>query len=229
MRFLIIFLLSFSVTTQAQEQGKKAKAAPVVKSEQKSELDQPAETQPPPRPTAGKQFSPNIEEWYTLWGLGFSGVKYPSDVQNSLDSLNGLRHTTFNFDVLGFYWPWSNQHTMHGVIFNFVSDGYHDSTGSLTISQNLFAYSIHHFFGENIGDGWYVRGDVGIAVYNITISDSSTTLTAQSENGFGILFGGGYAWPISSETRFLLGANVATRNVKESKISTLNLTAGWLF
>lgn len=222
----IITLLCITTSLRAQETSQVKDAKTVMP----PAVANPAATANGPAQAAVDTPSRN-ENWYTLWGFGFSSAKYADKDQKVLDGLTNVTRTTVNVDVLGFYWPFNTHRTMQGVILNSVSDSFSDSSGRLTLSQSLIAYSVHHFFGQNIGDGWFLRGDIGIAQYSISFSNTSGSYstTARSESGSGVLLGAGYAWPISMETRFLLTASIASRKVSDYSIGSFNLAASWLF
>lgn len=130
-----------------------------------------------PKPSSGPTLD---EDWYTLWGFGFSSIRYQDDdVQNALNDLKdtpGVDHTAVNVDVLGFYWPFADRKSMQGFIINSVSDSYTSDAGDLTVSQALYAYSYHRFYGANIGDGWFWRGDVGLAIHTMSVEVAGVSL-----------------------------------------------------
>ena len=176
---------------------------------------------------------PSINEpWYTLWGFGFPSIEYEKDLQSAINKINsfpGIVHTAFNFDFFGFYWPDHSFKTMYGVVLNSVSDSIAYKTDTLTILQYTLAFSTHHFFGVNIGDGWFIRGDVGPTWYVAeTIIAGEKTLTS-SDYGLGLMFGGGYSFIIGKETRMPLGFYLAHRSVKGESITTTSLSLGFLF
>lgn len=139
-------------------------------------------------------------------------------------------------DILGFYWPLSGNKTMIGFVFNTAGDSIEYTNGAeTTVTTSMLGFSAHHFFGENIGDGWFVRGDVGLARASIDIDNVYYDLDETTDFGLGLLVGGGYAMPIGEETRLLLGLYV--RPIPElefnssSKIkgTVTTFTAGFLF
>ena len=173
------------------------------------------------------------ESWYTLWGLGLSRATYEDPIDGILDDLedaDGVDRITINLDFLGFYWPDPNYKTMYGVIINAVNDQFTDSIGdTFSILQYTIGFSVHHFFGTNIGDGWFVRGDIGPAFYVIDLDTNSGDFRDDSDFGYGLLAGGGYALPIGSETRMLFGSYLAYRSADSDDITTLNFSVSFLF
>jgi hypothetical protein len=178
------------------------------------------------------------ESWYTLWGLGFSAAKYSSDVGDMFNTIKdqpGIdRNDLLNLDLLGFYWPLEGNNTMIGVIINGLSDKLTGPGGHFTVTTALLAFSTHHFFGKNIGDGWFVRGDVGLSRASVEIKTASTNLNKTSDPELGVMFGGGYAFPISQGTRLLVGLYVRPlpeMDIDGAKLkgTITNVTAGFLF
>lgn len=109
------------------------------------------------------------ESWYTLWGFGLSaGPRYSGGEAgniNDFDNLPGVRRSTVNYDLLGFYWPTSDHRSMYGVVMNMISDQFEDGFTTFSFSQALISFSYHSFLGVNIGDGWFWRGDIGLASF----------------------------------------------------------------
>ncbi len=191
-------------------------------------------TQTQPTTTQAVRTTPTIDEdWYTLWGLGFSSVRYGDDqLQDAVDNLedtSGVDRGTINLDLLGFYWPHADKKSMSGFIINSIGDTFTGPGGDMTISQALYAYSFHHFFGANIGDGWFLRGDIGLAKFSINVDTTTLNVNDSSDWGWGVLGGGGYAFAIGTETRMLLGAYYSHRKADEDTAGTLNVTLGFLF
>lgn len=118
---------------------------------------------------------------------------------------------------------------MQGFIINAVVDVLDGPGGVASISQDLYAYSYHHFFGVNVGDGWFLRGDVGIVKYQLKLDTTLISYNETSKAGFGVLGGGGYGFAIGTETRLLLGAYWSHRKAEDLKASDLNFTVGFLF
>jgi hypothetical protein len=181
-----------------------------------------------------------VESWYTYWAIGGASIDYGSDVNRLMDeaeAIPGVSRTKLAFDLLGFYWPVKDDRTMIGFVANTTSDSVTDGATTLTITQNLFGLSGMRFFGSEIGDGVFLRGDAGFA--NATIRAESAgctssgcyTLSAQdsSDTGFGYLLGIGYGLPISSGTRILLSLNFADRDIEGDHTNTVGFTVGGLW
>ncbi|MEQ1665883.1 MAG: hypothetical protein ABL927_10960 [Bdellovibrionales bacterium] len=183
----------------------------------------------PPKKSSGVTAD---EDWYTLWGLGISGISYSDkSLQAAVDIMDrtpGIDHSASNFDLFGFYWPMADRKSMQGFIINVLSDSFTAGNESLTIDQNLYAYSYHKFYGANIGDGWFLRGDIGL-VKDIVEVKGTLAFTSTSKTGFGVLAGGGYGWGIGTDTRMLLGLYVSSRKASNIASSASNIGFSFLF
>lgn len=172
------------------------------------------------------------ESWYTLWGFGLAGTTYNSELQQPLDDIESnpnVNRTTLGLDLFGFYWPLSGHKTMMGFVVSAVGDNYNWTNGSLQVNQYLYGFSTHHFFGKNIGDGWFVRGDVGIAKYLLLVTDTSFSYGTESESGFGMLVGGGYGFPLGKQTRLLVTLKLSKLKAEDTDSTATSLVAGFLF
>ncbi len=200
-----------TTTEEVDENGKVIKKTEKVESETD---DSAPEVKAEPKEEAPKNVwagmpTPN-EDWYTLWGLGFSKASYSGDLgdayEKSADAPGIDRSSTMNLDILGFYWPLSGHKTMMGFIFNVAGDTAEDNVGGeLSLYTYLMGFSVHHFFGRNIGDGWFVRGDAGLSWATVELSSSGITAEERSDMTLGFMFGGGYGFAIGEETRLLVG------------------------
>lgn len=176
------------------------------------------------------------EDWYTLWGFGFSSVSYSGNLGDAYETLGDAydRSSTVNADLFGFYWPSLTPNTIMGVNLNIAADSIEGLNVDAALRTYLLAFSTYHFFGTNIGDGWFVRGDVGFTHYNVEFKAGVTDLNKSSDRELGIMFGGGYAFAISDETRVLFGLYIRPIPELEKTGDTLkgtvtNFTAGFLF
>ncbi len=151
------------------------------------------------------------EDWYTYWAIGTVNHDYPGGLNPELDSLEalpGVDRTETAFDMFGFYWPQS-ENSLLGFVISGSVDRFESRFSELQITQNLLGISGMRFFGSEIGDGFFVRVDAGLA--QVTLEDSFLTVT--SERGFGYLLGVGYAFPVSNESRILVGVSFSDKQV----------------
>ncbi len=108
---------------------------------------------------------------------------------------------------------------------NAVGDRYDLFGTEMQINQYLLSFSAMHFVGREIGDGFFLRGDAGLAWMAV----DSTSGNAESDMGVGILLGCGYGIPVTPGTRILLNLNYAIRKVEGDTIKTVNVSVGGLF
>jgi opacity protein-like surface antigen len=170
-----------------------------------------------------------VEDWYTYWAIGFADHDYPGDLNaviDAVDAIPGVDRTETAIDMFGFYWPYNNN-TMLGFVISGSYDRLEDNYDNYTqINHYLYGLSAMHFFGHEIGDGFYVRGDAGIAKMTF---DSNITPDLESDNGTGFLFGFGYAWPISEQSRLMLGMNLSSRDIEGDNVSSTSFVIGGLW
>ena len=169
------------------------------------------------------------ESWYTYWALGYAKPTYPSELQDLLDAINdlpGVENTAIDIDMLGFYWPVNNHRTAVGFIINGGADRYEFEGEWFQINQYLYGFSAMHFFEHNIGQGFFARGDLGIAKMNLTSSEGDNE---SSDSGWGFLIGGGYGFPITEGTRLMLNGNYSYKKVESEVYGKVSVNLGFMF
>lgn len=190
------------------------------------------------------------EPWYTYWALGFSHHTYESDVQSFVDEAQGMSGTfdraEGSDDTFGFYWP-TDKNTLLGFVISsnsdIITEVETDSPNSLgemfsefpyfsgvsdyvTIRQTLYGASAMHFYGDEAGDGFFVRADAGIAQLKV---ESKIDAPISSATGYGLLGGIGYGWPVSEESRLLLGISYAVNEIGGRSYQTTLFNIGGLW
>jgi len=168
------------------------------------------------------------ESWYTYWGLGWTGITYPKNLQelmNTIENIPGVSRTCVEFDFLGFYFPVNQHRTAIGFIINGAGDRVSEGGIWVQINQYIYGASVMHFVSRNIGDGFFLRGDLGLArmVVQTTFGNASS-----SDAGFGFLAGAGYAIPFTG-TRILLNFNFSYHNIESETVSKVAISGGLLF
>ena len=175
--------------------------------------------------TSSSSSNSGVESWYTYWGLGFGYTKYDDNLQDVIDKLYD-NQVNVGLDLLGFYWP-VNQNMMAGFIINTIGDSYESKYGGVEMSiyNYLYAASLMNFFGSKIGDGFFVRGDVGFAKASLTIKGDDVERETSSKWGFGIDAGIGYALPVFHDTSLMFSLIGSYRNIKdtEDSINPMNI------
>ena len=172
------------------------------------------------------------ENWYMLWGLGLAHLTYNSEMQSAVDTLEdmpGIETFSGTYDLFGFYWPLADHKTMLGFVVNGSSQSWENKNARLRISHETYSFSAHHFWGPNIGSGWFARGDVGFSKAREVQHLGTQTVSLDSGTGFGILVGGGYGFALGRETRLLLNLNYSRRQIDSFVANTLGLSVGFLF
>lgn len=172
--------------------------------------------------------APVTESWYTYWGLGFSKISYPSEMQELMDEIKdqeGISSASTSLDLLGFYWHIKPK-TIGGVVINGSSERIQNETDDwFQINYYISGGSIIHYIDKSFGSGPFIRVDLGIA--DAVFQDSEGE-TVDSENGFGVLAGGGWSWDLGG-TRVLLNINYAHRIIEEETYRALGVSIGGLF
>jgi hypothetical protein len=173
-----------------------------------------------------------VEQWYAYLGFGLSNVNYPGDLDRVFDEaedLPGVTRTTICLDLLGFYWPVADNTVMVGGVINAVGDMLEGNGATISLNQYTYSVSAMKFFGREIGEGFFIRGDIGVAKLVLSVDGNGYDENEVSESGTGFLLGGGYGFPLSEGARLLVGANVAYRSIEDEAVSTTSASIGLLW
>jgi hypothetical protein len=173
--------------------------------------------------------SADMEDWYTYWALGFSDHTYPEPLDTLVDltdSLPGVSRSQVAIDILGFYWPVKDQKTIAGFVISGSGDRLEANGDYVQINQNLYGGSVMHYFGQEVGDGFFLRGDLGFAKASVS---NNYGYSATSDTGSGLLLGVGYAIPVSAESRILFTLTTSTNNIEGDTYSTTAFRVGGLW
>ncbi len=175
----------------------------------------------------------DVEPWYTYWSLGISQHSYPAELQYWVDVLeaqSNVEKTEISIDMLGIYWPIADNKTIIGGVVSGTADRFEATSlyGSeyVQINQYLYGVSAMRFTGDEPGDGFFIRGDVGIAKIAL---DSSFYNTVTSESGTGFLVGVGYGIAVSEESRLILSANFTSKKIEGETYSATMFSIGGLW
>jgi len=175
-----------------------------------------------------------VESWYAYWGLGVCSNAYPARVEAAFalaDTVPGATRDTVSLEFLGFYWPLEGTSTLVGGVIDISADfglqtlAENDYAEIVAFDQRMYALSMMHFWGDEPGKGFFVRGDVGPAKYEF----SSIYGPPDSGSGFGILIGAGYGIPMTEGARLLLNATYSSKLLEDETYSTaaINLAVLW--
>jgi len=171
------------------------------------------------------------EDWYTYWSFGFANNSYPGNLGSVLDDLEalpGVDRTQGAMDIFGFYWPVQDKLNV-GFVISGSWDAFQTPVGDMQLNQYLYAASAMKFFGKEIGDGLFLRGDLGIAKANLTVNTFFGEYTAETDTGVGYLLGVGYGIPVSEESRVLLSLNVSNKDIDGENWSAVTFNIGGLW
>ena len=171
------------------------------------------------------------EDWYTYWSFGFSNNNYPGGLDSALDTLEaqpGVDRVEIAIDMFGFYWPLQDK-TILGFVISGTGDAFTTPVGDMQVNQYLYGASVMKFFGKEIGDGLFLRGDLGFAKASISTDTAYGNLTATSDTGLGLLFGVGYGIPVSEESRVLLSINFSNKDIEGDNWSAVTFNVGGLW
>lgn len=160
-------------------------------------------------------------------------------------------HRPISLDFLGFYLPLENERTLVGGIWNISFWGYIGSglvrttdrrletpldnpTGDFAnAGTDLFSFSVIHFLQNRIGQGWFVRGDLGVAHFGFhphsVWPESLPRFPMRDDWGVGSLIGVGTGVPITRGTRILVSTTYAFRWIEGGTVSNWSLSLGGLF
>lgn len=168
------------------------------------------------------------ESWYWQFGFGGGTINYDNDTKKVLEDLDLDGGTKINFN-LGFYWPLSGHRTMLGVATTAVNHANKKGDADISFMQSSLCFSMQHFLMSNIGDGLFLRGDLGFGRFTTTAESGSTTISDSSESGLAFLVGTGYSIPLSDETRLPIGVSYFRLNVNDSYANNILVNVSVMF
>jgi len=171
------------------------------------------------------------EDWYTYWSFGFADNSYPGGLDSALDTIeswSGVDRMQGAMDIFGFYWPVQDKLNL-GFVISGSWDRFETPLGDVQLNQNLYAASVMRFFGKEIGDGLFLRGDLGIAKATLETDTIFGSFDDESDTGLGFLLGIGYGIPVSEESRVLLSLNVSNKDIDGDSWSAVTFNIGGLW
>ena len=155
-----------------------------------------------------------VESWYLTVGAGYSfGFDYDNSIVDAeIDSTNAARgdsdHLSYAFDV-GAHFPILKT-TLLGGAGHGVAREYGDESDAnyYSIGSTLISVSVIHFFGAEIGRGFFIRLDPGVGFTHAERKeDGNYSGEHDMKWSIGFTSGVGYAIPISEGTRIALSFN----------------------
>jgi len=154
-----------------------------------------------------------LESWYFMFSLGYIAqnkleeVSFDTDIKLALD--------------MRVYLPFS-EHALAGAGINFAS--FQSSDSEIAVNFLLYSLSLEYYF-KFIGDGFFLRADLGGAKLVVTAGEVS----ASTDWGYGFLIGAGYALPISSESSILIYGTYRALDLDGAAYSDIALQVGCLW
>lgn len=182
-----------------------------------------------PMPKLDAHFSD--QDWFAYWALGFGGLSYPSAWQGALESW-GTRQMSLSLDMLGFYWPVNGRKTLLGFVVNGFGDAWLSRSGlrMANFNQYVYGFSAWQSLQGRLGDGWFVRADLGPAVSLLSTNDmTSGGLSVSRAVGFGATLGVGFLFGNNSENRFAPSLYYSPRYVEGELYQSYGGQAGILW
>ena len=123
------------------------------------------------------------EDWYSFWSIGISDNQYPTELQATFDTAEslGVDRLEISIDAFGFYWPAKNNGTLRGFVVSGTSDNLSENGAELSINTYLYSYSTMHFFGQEPGGGFFLRGDVGLTKGVVSLDTNIGSISTTSD------------------------------------------------
>lgn len=172
------------------------------------------------------------EDWYVNASIGVANKGNPDLVEQILSSAEntyGVSRVTIAID-LGFYWPVFDESMLLGVVSNSSVDSVQSSPGNEVVTHDLeyVGISAIKFMGETIGQGLFVRGDLGSASAKYRYSNNSYSVNDGS--GSATLIGVGYSKPLSgNKTRLIFSLNSVFSSIDDRKFNSNELMIGFMW
>jgi hypothetical protein len=174
------------------------------------------------------------ESWYWGFNLGAGKISYQDPVQAGVDATNavpGTDHATVYFDFY-FVGPLEDRKTAMGVSFGGIVDAFSNDARNTkrSMATSIVAFSTHHYFNSNIGDGLFGRADIGLASATDQIESAGVEVKTDPARGLGVRLGIGYSILLSNETRLPLLMQWQHASIENSSGSNaLVFSAGLMF
>ena len=170
-----------------------------------------------------------LESWYFSFYLGYSDITYFNSLQRDIDnlkSMSGVDHTPLSIGF-GVYFPFNEHKTMAGVVLQGSGDRFSKGSDFSQINTYLFGASISHSLTGCIGNGFFVKGDLGLSWMIIDDSGYYKPIASEKDLGFELNFG--YMHPISYGTRIFGSVSWSNKSIESENVSSFNFNLGFLF
>ncbi len=167
----------------------------------------------------------NLETWYIKFGIAYVDIKYSSELQDAVDTLEdtpGVTRSSVAVD-LGVYFL-INKYSIVGFNMNSVGDTFEYNGDELYINSYNYALS-YMYFPEQVRDGIYFRGDIGISK---GVIDGDGVQKSTTKDGIGYGVGIGYSFELGG-TGLMLEAFHGSYELEDQKIDTTQIFLTGLF
>jgi hypothetical protein len=187
----------------------------------------------------------DVESWYVYFGMGYANVGYTDELNDFFVDRNRVvdqSRLSMGMDLPGVYFPLNDQRTIVGFAFNASVDIYsskYDSDSYIAATSGQWSVSAIHFTQALIGEGPFLRTDLGWGKFSLEDDDGVKPLQGYEVSGPSVLAGVGYGIPIrGGGTRILLNVNYAMRpgveinygDIRKSgSVRAFSFTVGGLF
>jgi hypothetical protein len=161
----------------------------------------------------------------THWSLGMFVPLYSPSMQNIIDRLAaGASHLPIVIDAPGVYLQ-AGDDMLVGTNINLIFDVYQTGTGSLSYSHILITVGTMYFLEDKIGNGFFLRGEVGVAYSG---RNAISELPSEHWFGGGALGGFGYALPVGTAGALTLSLHATVRSLAQDNVGGVAFSIGWL-
>ena len=169
------------------------------------------------------------ESWYLGFSLGYPALAYSGETGRYARSLRAdasVSRVPLAAE-LGVYWPLSIRHeTLLGVAAHGTVDHYAVGGDSVDIARQLVAGSAIAYLGPRLARGFFLRGDLGLAVSSLSDSSGFSREGGPGPGGFA---GFGWALPVSEETRLVVQAGYSLSWIEGEAYHQGSVGVGALF
>ncbi|MEK6747675.1 MAG: hypothetical protein AABY83_00530 [Pseudomonadota bacterium] len=153
--------------------------------------------------------------------------QYTGDISTFRDKIAQRTNSKgwgFRGDFVGIYLPMRDKKSMFGFHFFSGGDDYYKKE---YFDQLYYTYSAQYYVIGTIGNGWYVRGDIGRATLHYPDSTNATTQLVSS--GMTYLLGAGYAFPVWKSASLMITATHSTSRYGVGDINQQYVGVGLLY
>lgn len=167
-------------------------------------VNENAELAPQKLRVAGEERN-RLKNLYFDVGLGYVSATYGGALQakdRAVDRFSGF-HYGLALD-LGVLFPFTDHESLVGGNFRYTRDVYGETGSDATFTILELAVSYRYYLFNKIGDGLFVRADVGFPRLSVDISSSSNPFiedAADSKFGVALTLGLGYDFVVNPDLR----------------------------